>query len=49
MPLVLLNVAGGDSVDDLRTSEGDVAFVQGLRRVQMHGLLRRVRREQDRR
>ncbi len=39
MPLVLLNVAGGDSVDDLRKLEGDEGFVQGWpRRVEMHGL-----------
>jgi len=49
MPLVLLNLAGGDSVDDLRKLEGDVGFVQVLRRVEMHGLPRRVRREQVRR
>jgi len=49
MPLVLLNLAGGDSVDDLRKLEGDDGFVQVLRRVEMHGLPRRVRREQDRR
>jgi len=49
MPLVLLNVAGGDSVDDLRTLEGDVGFVQVLRRVEMHGLRRKERREQERR
>lgn len=49
MPLVLLNLAGGDNVDDLRKLEGDEGFVQILRRVEMHGLPRRVRREQDRR
>jgi len=49
MPLILLNLAGGDSVDDLRKLEGDEGFVQVLRRVEMHGLPRRVRREQDRR
>ena len=49
MPLVLLNVAGGDSVDDLRKLEGDEGFVQVLRRVEMHGLRRKERREQDRR
>jgi hypothetical protein len=49
MPLILLNLAGGDSVDDLRKLEGDEGFVQVLRRVEMHGLPRRVRREQERR
>lgn len=45
MPLVLLNLAGGDSVDDLRKLEEDKVFVQVLRSVEMHGLPRRVRRE----
>lgn len=49
MPLVLLNIAGGDCVDDLRILEGDEGFVRVLRRVEMHGLPRRVRREQERR
>jgi len=49
IPLVLLNVVGGDSVDDLRKLEGDEGFGQVLRRVEMHGLPRRVRREQERR
>ena len=49
MPLVLLNLAGGDSVDDLRKLEGDEGFVQVLRRVEMHGLRRKERREQNRR
>ena len=49
MPLVLLNVAGGDSVDDLRKLEGDEGFVQVLRRVEMYGLRCKERREQDRR
>ena len=33
MPLVLLNVAGGNSVDDLRILEGDEGFVQVRRRL----------------
>src|SRR4030042_6265689 len=49
MPLVLLNLAGGDSVDDLRKLEGDEGLVQVLRRVEMHGLRRKERREQERR
>jgi hypothetical protein len=48
-PLVLLNVAGGNSVDDLRILEGDEGFVQVLRRVEQHGLRRKQRREVDRR
>jgi hypothetical protein len=34
MPLVLLNVAGGNFVDDLRILEGDEGFVKLLRRVE---------------
>ena len=49
VPLVLLNVAGGDGVGDLRILEGDEGFVKVLRRVELHGLARRVRREQERR
>ena len=49
MPLVLLNVVGGDSVDDLRKLEGDEGFVQVLRRVEMHGLRRKERRKQEQR
>ena len=48
MSLVLLNLAGGDTVDDLRILEGDEGFVKVLRRVEMHGLKRRERREQER-
>ncbi|MDP6783426.1 MAG: IS1380 family transposase, partial [Dehalococcoidia bacterium] len=49
MALVLLNVAGGDSVDDLRMLEKDEGFVKVLRRVELHGLRRKERREQERR
>ncbi len=49
MPLVLLNLAGGDNVDDLLKLEGDDGFAEVLRRVEMHGLLRKERREQERR
>ena len=38
MPLVLLNVVGGDCVDDLRILEADEGFVKVLRRVELHGL-----------
>ncbi len=37
MPLVLLNVAGGDCVDDLRILEADEGFAKVLRRVELHG------------
>ena len=49
MPLVLLNVAGGNCVDDLQKFEGDEGFAKVLRRVEMHGLKRRERRELGRR
>jgi hypothetical protein len=49
MSLVLLNVAGGDCVDDLRILERDDGFTRVLRRVEMHGLRRKERREQERR
>jgi hypothetical protein len=49
VPLVLLNVAGGNSVDDLQKFEGDEGFAKVLRRVEMHGLRRRERRELERR
>jgi len=48
MPLVLLNVAGGDCVDDLRILEADKGFVKVLRRVELHGLRRKECREQER-
>ena len=49
MSLVLLNIAGGDCVDDLRILERDAGIVRVLRRVEMHGLRREERREQERR
>jgi hypothetical protein len=49
MSVVLLNVAGGDCVDDLRTLEKDDGFTRVLRRVEMHGFRRKERREQKRR
>ena len=49
MALALLNVTGGNSVDDLRILEGDEGFVKVLRRVELHGLRRKERREQERR
>ncbi len=47
--LIMLNLAGGDSVDDLRVLEGDEGFCQILRRVELHGLRRKERRELERR
>ncbi|MDP2950353.1 MAG: transposase [Chloroflexota bacterium] len=49
MPLVLLNLAGGDCVDALRMLEGDEGFTRVLRRAEIRGLPRKERREQERR
>jgi hypothetical protein len=49
MSLVLLNLAGGDCVDDLRVLEGDEGFARVLRRVELHGRPRKERRALDRR
>ena len=49
MSLVLLNLAGGDCVDDLRVLEGDEGFCRVLRRTELFGLLRRERRATERR
>jgi len=49
LPLVLLNVAGGNSVDDLQILERDEGFAKVLRRIEMHGIRRRERRELERR
>jgi len=42
--LVLLNLAGGDCVDDLAILEGDKGVCEVLRNVETHGLTRKVRR-----
>ena len=47
--LILLNLAGGDCVDDLRVLEGDEGFCRLLERVRHHGLSRRERRAATRR
>ena len=44
LPLVLLNLAGGDCVDDLKILEADEGFCQILRKSKMHGLSRKIRR-----
>lgn len=49
MSLILLNLAGGDSVDDLRLLEADEGFCRILRRIELKGLKRRERRERERR
>lgn len=47
--LILLNLAGGDCVEDLRLLERDEGFARVLRRVETQGLPRRQRREMERR
>jgi hypothetical protein len=49
LSLVLLNIAGGDCVDDLRILEADEGLVKVLRRVGFTGHPRKERREQARR
>jgi len=44
LSLVLLNLAGGDCVDDLRIVEADKGFGAILRKSEIHGLKRKVRR-----
>lgn len=46
--LILLNIAGGDCVDDLKTLGADGGFNRVLRRALQHGLSRRERRELER-
>jgi hypothetical protein len=47
--LTMLNIAGGDCVDDLRTLEGDEGFCRVLRRAELSGVGRRERRATERR
>ena len=49
MSLILLNIAGGDCVDDLRILERDEGLVKILQRVGFTGHPRKERREQARR
>lgn len=49
MALVLLSLAGGDCVDDVRVLENDEGFVRVLRRVELGRMKRRERRAQERR
>jgi hypothetical protein len=49
MSLILLNIAGGDCVDDLRILERDEGLVKVLQRVGFTGHPRKERREQARR
>jgi hypothetical protein len=49
MALVLLNLAGGDCVDDLRIIEGDEGFCKLLREFEFYGRTRSERRALKRR
>jgi hypothetical protein len=49
MSIILLNIAGGDCVDDLRILEGDEGLVKIIQRVGYTGHPRKERREQARR
>ena len=49
LALMLLNIAGGESVADLEVLNADEGFSRLLRRVEQHGLGRRQRRERERR
>lgn len=49
MSLILLNISGGDCVEDLHRLEGDEGFCKILDRTQMHGMSRQQRRALARR
>jgi hypothetical protein len=49
MSLVFLNLAGGESVEDLAVLEGDEGFCRVLQRVKTHGMPRQERRALERR
>jgi hypothetical protein len=49
MSLVLLNLAGGGCVDDLKVLQGDGGFARILRQVELHGRARKERRALERR
>src|SRR3990172_6117995 len=49
LSLFLLNLAGGDCVDDLKILAKDEGFCRVLHRVKTHGLPRKERRELERR
>ena len=44
LSLVLLNLAGGDCVDDIKILEADDGFCEVLKKAEMHGLRRKIRR-----
>ncbi|NTU41695.1 MAG: IS1380 family transposase [Nitrospirales bacterium] len=47
--LILLNVAGGDCVEDIEKLEGDEGFCRIFRKVESQGLTRKERRAQEKR
>jgi len=49
MSLILLNLSGGDCVEDLNILEADEGFCRVLRRVELHDLSRKQWRKQERR
>ena len=44
LSLALLNLAGGDCVDDIKMLEADDGFCEVLKKAEMHGLRRKARR-----
>ena len=44
LSLVLLNLAGGDCVEDIKKLEADDGFCEVLKKAEIHGLKRKVRR-----
>ncbi len=44
LSLILLNLAGGDCVEDIKVVEADDGFCEVLKKAEMHGLRRKVRR-----
>ena len=44
LALVLLNLAGGDCVEDIKVVQADDGFCEVLKKAEMHGLRRKVRR-----
>ena len=49
LSLVLLNIAGGDCVEDIEKLEGDEGFCRIFRKAEAQGLKRKERREQEKR
>ena len=44
LPLILLNLAGGNCVEDIKKLEADDGFCEVLKKAEVHGLKRKVRR-----